>query len=109
MFFAIVDVNLMRVFNDQHGFNFGDALLGRLSATLVSVGLKARHLGKGDFQCTGESREEMELQLLEARTMFKESGADFCFGIGTTPKEAEAALYVAKRGRGGNSSQPTRQ
>jgi GGDEF domain-containing protein len=108
-FVAIADVDLMRVFNDVYGQIAGDALLRRLAQILVGVGLDAYHYQGDEFQCKGESGEELNAKLSQARQIFREpfqvyaegriqtiEGTDFSFGIGTSLEEEEAALYEAK-------------
>ena len=109
-FVAIADVDLMRIFNDFYGQIAGDALLRRLAEILIGVGLDAYHDQGDEFLCKGESREELNAKLSQARQIFIESfqvyaegriqtieGTDFSFGIGTTREEGEAALYEAKK------------
>jgi GGDEF domain-containing protein len=108
-FVAIADVNLMRAFNDFYGQIAGDALLRRLAQILVGVGLDAYHYQGDEFLCKGESGEELNAKLSQARQIFREpfqvyaegriqtiEGTDFSFGIGTSLEEEEAALYEAK-------------
>jgi hypothetical protein len=88
----------------------GDALLRRLGKILITVGLDAYHHRADRFLCKGESRQELNARLSQARQIFREpfqvygdgriqtiEGAEFSFGIGTTPEEEEAALCEAKR------------
>jgi len=109
-FVAIADVDLMRVFNDVYGQIAGDALLCRLAKILIAVGLDAYHQQGDDFVCKGESREELNTKLSQARQIFRESfqvyaegriqtieGTDFSFGIGTSLEDEKAALYEAKK------------
>src|ERR1700686_5409765 len=109
-FIAIADVNLMRAFNDFYGHIAGDALLRRLGNILIGVGLDAYHDQRDEFLCKGESREELNAKLSQARQIFRESfqvyaegriqtieGTDFSFGIGTSLEEEEAALHEAKK------------
>ena len=115
-FVAIADVNLMRVFNEVYGQIAGDALLQRLAKILTGVGLDAYHQQGDEFVCKGESREELNAKLSQARQVFRESfqvyaegriqtieGTDFSFGIGTSVEEEEAALHEAKRQQHGTS------
>jgi len=108
-FVAIADVDLMRVFNDVYGQIAGDALLRRLAQILIGVGLDAYHHQGDEFLCKGESREELNAKLSQARQIFRESfqvyaegriqtieGTAFSFGIGASPEEEEAALSEAK-------------
>ena len=108
-FVAIADVDLMRTFNDVYGHIVGDALLRRLAKILVSVGLDAYHHRGDEFLCKGESRQELNAKLSQARQIFREpfqvyadgrvqtiEGTDFSFGIGTSPGEG-AALNHARR------------
>jgi predicted protein tyrosine phosphatase len=108
-FVAIADVGLMRAFNDFYGPIAGDALIRRLGKILIAVGLDAYHDQRDEFLCKGESREELNAKLSQARQIFRESfqvyaegriqtieGTDFSFGIGTSPEEEEAALSEAK-------------
>ncbi len=116
-FVAIADVDLMKVFNDFYGHIAGDALLRRLAKILISVGLDAYHHQEDEFLCKGESRQELNAKLSQARQIFRESfqvyadgciqtieGTDFSFGIGTTLEEEEAALYEAKKATARNES-----
>src|SRR5258707_2426100 len=109
-FVAIADVDLMRVFNDCYGQIAGDALLCRLAQILIAVGLDAYHHEGDEFLCKGESREELNAKLSQARQIFRESfqdyaegriqtieGTDFSFGIGTALEEGDAALYEARK------------
>ena len=109
-FVAITDVDLMRTFNDVYGHIVGDALLRRLAKILVSVGLDTYHDRGSKFLCKGESRQELNAKLSQARQIFREpfqvyadgriqtiEGTDFSFGIGTSPEEEEAALNEAKK------------
>jgi GGDEF domain-containing protein len=107
---AIADVDLMRVFNDCYGQIAGDALLRRLAQILIGVGLDAYHHQGDEFLCKGESREELNAKLSQARQIFRESfqvyaegriqtieGTDFSFGIGTSLEEGDAALHEARK------------
>jgi len=109
-FVAIADVDLMRVFNEVYGQIAGDALLQRLARILTGVGLDAYHQQGDEFVCKGESREELNAKLSQARQIFRESfqvyaegriqtieGTDFSFGIGTSLEDEKAALYEAKK------------
>jgi GGDEF domain-containing protein len=109
-FVAIADVDLMRVFNEVYGQIAGDALLQRLAKILTGVGLDAYHQQGDEFVCKGESREELNTKLSQARQIFRESfqvyaegriqtieGTDFSFGIGTSLEDEKAALYEAKK------------
>jgi hypothetical protein len=116
-FVAVVDVDLMRIFNDCYGQITGDLLLRRLAEMLISVGLDAYYDQRDEFLCKGEYREELAAKLSHARELFGESfqiyadgrirtieGADFSFGIGATPEEREAALHAAKKAKTGSES-----
>ena len=109
-FVAVADVELMRVFNDFYGQIAGDALLRRLAEILIGVGLDAYHDQGDEFLCKGESREELNAKLSQARQIFRESfqvyaegriqsieGTDFSFGIGASLEDGEAALYEARK------------
>jgi GGDEF domain-containing protein/predicted protein tyrosine phosphatase len=109
-FVAIADIDLMGVFNDSYGQIAGDALLSRLAKILIGVGLDAYHQQRDEFLCKGESRQELDAKLSQARQIFREpfevyadgrvqtiGGTDFSFGIGTSPEEREAALHEAKK------------
>jgi GGDEF domain-containing protein len=109
-FVAVADVELMRVFNDFYGQIAGDALLRRLAEILIGVGLDAYHDKGDEFLCKGESREELNAKLFQARQIFRESfqvyaegriqsieGTDFSFGIGTSVEDGEADLFEAKK------------
>src|SRR6202140_5322177 len=109
-FVAIADVDLMRAFNDFYGHIAGDALLRRLAQILIGVGLDAYHDQRDEFLCKGESREELNAKLSQARQIFRESfqvyaegriqtieGTEFSFGIGTSREEGDAALYETRK------------
>jgi len=109
-FGAIADVALMRTFNDSYGPIAGDALLRRLGKILISVGLDAYHNRGDEFLFKGNSREELEGKLSQARQIFRGTfqvyaegriqtieGTDFSYGIGTSPEEQQAALNEAKK------------
>lgn len=109
-FVAIADVNYLKVFNDYYGPIAGDALLRRLGKILIGVGLDAYHDREDKFLCKGESHQELNAKLSQARQIFREpfqlyadgriqtiEGTDFSFGIGTTPSEEGAALREAKK------------
>jgi len=111
-FVAIAEVDLMKVFNDCYGRIAGDALLRRLGKILITVGLDAYHQHGDRFLCKGESREELNGKLSQARQILREpfqvyadgriqtiEKADFSFGIGRIPEEEEAALREAKTKR----------
>src|SRR5450432_2048925 len=108
-FAAIAEVDLKKVFDDAYGHIAGDGLLRRLAKILVSVGLDAYHPGEDEFLCKGESSQELNAKLSQARQIFREpfqvyadgriqtiEGTDFSFGIGTGPEEGKVALHEAK-------------
>lgn len=116
-FVALVDVDLMRLFNDVYGRIAGDMLLRRFAKILLSVGLDAYHDHEDEFLCRGESREELTTKLSQARRVFREGfelyadgriqtieGTDFSFGIGVTQEERQAALREAKKATARNES-----
>ena len=109
-FVAIVEIELMQVFQDSFGQIAGDALLRRLAKTLASVGLDAYHYRGYEFLCKGESPQDLNVKLSSARQLFREpfqvyadgriqtiEGTDFSFGIGTSLEEEEATLREAKK------------
>jgi GGDEF domain-containing protein/predicted protein tyrosine phosphatase len=115
-FVAVADVDLMKAFNDYYGHIAGDALLRRLAKILIGVGLDAYHHQGDEFLCKGESRQELDAKLSQARQIFREpfqlyadgriqtiEGTDFSFGIGTTLEE-EATLYELKKATAQNES-----
>jgi GGDEF domain-containing protein len=100
----------MRAFDDFYGHIAGDALLRRLAKIFISVGLDAYHDHGSEFLCKGESDQELNGKLSQARQIFREpfqvyadgrvqtiEGTDFSFGIGTSPGEEVAALNQARR------------
>jgi GGDEF domain-containing protein len=116
-FVAIADVDHMRLFNDSYGAIAGDALLRRLAKVLISVGLDPYHDRGDEFLCKGESRQELNAKLSQARQMFREpfqvyadgriqtvEGTDFSFGISTSPGEEEVARNEARRAAARNES-----
>jgi GGDEF domain-containing protein len=109
-FVAIADIDLMKMFNDSYGHIAGDALLRRLAKILIGAGLDAYHHRGDEFLCKGESRQELNAKLSQARQIFREpfevygdgriqdiEGTDFSFGIGATPEEERTTLAEAKR------------
>ncbi|MFY9645879.1 MAG: dual specificity protein phosphatase family protein [Terriglobales bacterium] len=110
-FIAVVDVDLMKTFNDFYGQIAGDALLRRLANILVGAGLDAYHQEGDEFVCKGESPDQLNARLLRARQTFKApfqlyadgriqtvEGTDFSFRIGTRLEEEMAALHSAREG-----------
>jgi GGDEF domain-containing protein len=117
LFVGIADVDLMKVFNNSYRRIAGDILLRRLGKILVSVDLEVYHSQEDEFLCKGESREELNARISKARQLFRGSfqlyaegriqtieGTDFSFGIGTTLKEAQAALQEIKKANARNES-----
>lgn len=109
-FVALVEVDRMRTFLDFFGPMAGDALARRLANTLIGVGLDAYHDQGDKFLCKGESSQELNAKLSQARRIFGEpfqvygggniqtiEGMDFVYGIGATPEEQRAALNAAKK------------
>jgi GGDEF domain-containing protein len=109
-FIAIADVDLMKVFNDSYGRIAGDMLLRRLAKILISVGLNAYYNQGDEFLCTGESRQELNDKLSQARLIFREpfqmyadgriqtiEGTDFSYGIGAAAGEEQIGLRAAKK------------
>ena len=108
-FVAVVDVDLMKLFNNSYGPIAGDAVLRRLAKILVLAGLDAYHQHGDEFLCKAESREELQSKLSEARQIFRDpfevyaegriqtlEETDFSFAIGTTVDEAQALLRRSK-------------
>lgn len=108
-FVAMADINGLKAFNDEEGYDAGNDLICRFAEVLKAVGLDAyRSHDKGDeFLLKGKSYEELKGKLSKARRMLREQlfavhvlggrirmvpGADFCYGIGTTPDQAERHL-----------------
>ncbi len=109
-FVAIADVELMKLFNDFYGPIAGDALLRRLAKILIGVGLDAYHQLGDEFLCKGDSREELNTKLSQARKIFRApfqvyadgriqtiEEMDFSFVIGTSLEEEKAAIHKAKK------------
>ena len=109
-FVALVEVDRMKTFHDFYGPMAGDALIRRLAKILIDVGLDAYHDQGHQFLCRGESREELNAKLSQARRTFREpfqvyggghiqtvEGMDFAYGIGATPEEQKVALAAAKK------------
>jgi GGDEF domain-containing protein len=116
-FVAIADVDLMRMFNDFYGSIAGDALLRRLANVLVGAGVDAYHQQGDEFLCKGQTYQELNDKLSQARQIFREpfqtyadgriqtiEGTDFSFGIGKTLEEAKAPLSEAKKATAGKES-----
>jgi GGDEF domain-containing protein len=107
----------MATFNESFGPIAGDALIRRLAKIFLSVGLRAYHQQGDEFLCKGESLEELNDKLSQARRLFRDpfelyadgriqtiEETDFSFGIGTNPEEAKAALRNAKTAAARNDS-----
>lgn len=116
-FMAVVDIDLMKVFNESFGPIAGDTLIRRLAKILVGVGLDTYHQQGDEFLCKGQSREELNEKLTRARQLFRApfeiySGGriqnieetDFSFGIGTSIEESEAAVLNARKAGTSNES-----
>jgi len=120
-FVAVCDIDMMKAFNDVFGPIAGDMLLRRLGKILVALGLVAYHSETDEFLCKGESSEELNSKLPEARRIFGRpfplyaegrvqniEGADFSFGIGVTRganfDEQKAELRAAKIAKAQNGS-----
>ncbi len=69
-FAAVVDVDLMKLFNDVYGRIAGDMLLRRFAKILLSVGLDAYHDHEDEFLCRGESREELNAKIIRGPAHF---------------------------------------
>lgn len=98
-FVAMLDVNGLRMFNEDFSYFAGDNLIQRVGEMLVYVELAAYHFAGGRFLCKGDSREELSAKLVQAQQLLKQRRIDFCFGIGANLGEAEAGLYRQKRER----------
>ena len=112
-FVAMCDVDNLKPMNDRYGYSVGDMLVRRFAEVLTSVGLDAYHHLGGTFLCKGESYQELNVKLSEARQILRQQpfsvydvdghviaieSTEFSFGIGTTcrgsgslPKSAEEA------------------
>lgn len=109
-FVAVSDVKNLKP-NERFGHAVGDILLHRLAEVFISVGLDAYHDLGGTLLCRGESYEDLNLKLSQARQILRQplsvgetdgrihtiEGADFCFAIGTTLEEAQLALKRQKQ------------
>jgi len=109
-FVAAVGVDLMKSFNDFYGSIAGDALLRRLAKILIDGRLEAYHDQGDQFLCKGESRQELDARLSQARRIFRQpfqtyadgriqtiEGTTFSFAIGISLEESQAALRRAKQ------------
>jgi len=109
-FVAFAEVDLMKAFCDAFGNIAGDMLLRRLGRIFVDLGLDAYHCDGNEFLCKGETREELNAKLSQARQIFRRpfqlyadgrfqtiEGADFSFGIGVTLSDQKAALLAARK------------
>jgi diguanylate cyclase (GGDEF)-like protein len=111
-FVAMSDVDNLKPINDRFGHSVGDMLLRRFAEVLTSVGLDAYHHLGGTFLCKGESYQELNAKLSEARQILRQQpfsvsdvdgrviaieSAEFSFGIGTTVEEAEVSLGQQKK------------
>jgi GGDEF domain-containing protein len=116
-FVAAIGIALMKIFTESYGPMATDALIRRLAKILVNVGLETYHQQGDEFLCKGESRQELNDKLSQARQSFREpieiyadgrvqtiEETDFLFGIGVRAEEAEAALHQAKTASALNES-----
>ena len=111
-FVAVLDVDFIKIFNDVYGRIAGDMLLRRLAKILLSVGLDAYHSHEDEFLCRGESLDQLNTRLSQARQMFGQGfelyadgriqtveGTSFSFAIGPTLEGQQATLRAAKNAR----------
>jgi GGDEF domain-containing protein len=111
-FVAMSDVDNLKPMNDRYGYSIGDMLIRRFAEVLTSVGLDAYHHLGGTFLCKGESYQELNVKLSEARQILRQQpfsvcdvdgrviaieSTEFSFGIGTTIEEAEISLSHQKK------------
>ena len=111
-FVAMSDVDNLKPMNDRYGYSIGDMLIRRFAEVLMSVGLDAYHHLGGTFLCKGESYQELNVKLSEARQILRQQpfsvydvdgrviaieSTEFSFGIGTTIEEAEISLSHQKK------------
>ena len=111
-FVAMSDVDNLKLMNDRFGYSVGDMLIRRFAEVLTSVGLDAYHHLGGTFLCKGESYQELNVKLSEARQILRQQpfsvydvdgriiaieSTEFSFGIGTTVEEAEVFLGQQKK------------
>jgi len=106
------DVDNLKPINDRFGYSVGDMLIRRFAEVLTSVGLDAYHNLGGTFLCKGESYQELNVKLSEARQILRQQpfsvydadgrviaieSTEFSFSIGTTVEEAEISLSHQKK------------
>jgi GGDEF domain-containing protein len=106
------DVDNLKPMNDRYGYSVGDMLIRRFAEVLTSVGLDAYHHLGGTFLCKGESYQELNVKLSEARQILRQQpfsvydvdgrviaieSTEFSFGIGTTVEGAEVSLSHQKK------------
>jgi Diguanylate cyclase, GGDEF domain len=111
-FHAMSDVDNLTPINDRFGHSVGDMLIRRFAEVLTSVGLDAYHSLGGTFLCKGESYQELNVKLLQARQILRQQpfsvydvdgsviaieSTEFSFGIGSTVEEAEVFLGQQKK------------
>jgi GGDEF domain-containing protein len=111
-FVAMSDVDNLKPINDRFGYSVGDMLIRRFAEVLTSVGLDAYHNLGGTFLCKGESYQELNVKLSEARQILRQQpfsvydadgrviaieSTEFSFSIGTTVEEAEISLSHQKK------------
>jgi len=110
-FVAMSDLDGLKALNDKFGYAAGDTLISRFAELLVTVGLDAYHFQGDEFVCKGSGFQQLNEKLGQAQQLLREqpfavcgldgrittiSGADFCFGVGTTLEEAERSLKGQK-------------
>jgi GGDEF domain-containing protein len=111
---AMCDVDGLKAFNDQYGYEAGDMLLRAMAVALREVGLEAYHDKGDEFLCRGTSIEELEDRLDQARAVLRDfiivverphgtilrfTGADFSYGVGEDVEKAEHGLKSHKADR----------
>lgn len=116
-FVAAIGIALTKIFSESYGPMATDALIRRLAKILVDVGLETYHQQADEFLCMGDSPQELNEKIWQARVIFREpfeiyadgriqaiEEMDFLFGVGTRAEEAEAALHQARAASAGDEA-----
>jgi GGDEF domain-containing protein len=107
------DADGLKAFNDNFGYDAGDALLKAKADALREAGVDAYHDKGDEFLYRGDSEADLKQKLENARKIYREGiiavndgddlkrfkGADFSYGTGSELKAAEAGLKKQKSAR----------
>lgn len=111
---AAIDADSLKWFNDTMGHEAGDRVLRAIALALDESTPYAYHIAGDEFLVQGATEEEVRYAILYARrllkqvtieaaapdgTVFRKTGLEISYGIGTGREASEAALARAKKWR----------